>query len=416
MLTASQPFRGCGVDAAFALILLFAIAAAASADARDSGIYTITVCPWSAEHPRNDSGQIFVLRDGRLLLAWNEYYVKSPRLATRYRNTGAQIGDRSPCRICGKISQDRGRSWSDSFVLQEAVGLTAKGPNLLRLPSDEIIFLYRESQSNPPRNGIYLRRSSDECATWSEAVKISPVYHISSGRIFKHSSGRIVLPVAGRPQDTTGSPADKPVIHPEEISGGDSQLGPNRAFCLYSDDDGETWRESLNALALPGRGAEEPAMVELRDGSILTVLRTHLGKIYLARSHNRGETWTHLWATNLDAPASQAELKVVPGTGDLLLVWNHCIPNAFAKLPSTHRWRDQTNRPRNPLACAISQDDGKTWGMIKNVENCQNYHNAYPSLTFVEDDAFVTFHQAWHEHAGDKELILKIIPVRWFYR
>jgi hypothetical protein len=41
-----------------------------------------------------------------------------------------------------------------------------------------------------------------------------------------------------------------------------------QAFCYFSDDDGRTWQSSTEQMDLPGRGAEEPSVVELKDGSL----------------------------------------------------------------------------------------------------------------------------------------------------
>lgn len=102
-------------------------------------IATLDVIQPSPEHPRHDHQLIFPLQDGRLLLVWSEYYRKSAPQAA-----GVQRDD-MPCRISAMISADRGRSWGDPFVLQENTGkLNVKHPNLLRLPSGEILFFFTQ--------------------------------------------------------------------------------------------------------------------------------------------------------------------------------------------------------------------------------------------------------------------------------
>ena len=90
-------------------------------------------------------------------------------------------------------------------------------------------------------------------------MRISPgtgVYFTNADHILCHSSGRILLP-----------------SHAGPIYGKGDHW---QAFCLYSDDDGRTWQESTKRVDLPARGAEEPAVIERADGSLLAILRTSL--------------------------------------------------------------------------------------------------------------------------------------------
>jgi len=92
---------------------------------------TLDVCKPTRQNPRHDHQLIFPLEDGRLMLVWSEYY--------RSDSSGSQSDatrDDMPCRISARTSKDRGRSWGETFVLQENTGkLNVKHPNLLRLPS-----------------------------------------------------------------------------------------------------------------------------------------------------------------------------------------------------------------------------------------------------------------------------------------
>ena len=45
-------------------------------------------------------------------------------------------------------------------------------------------------------------------------------------------------------------------------------------------------------MDLPKRGAEEPSIVELQDGSLLAVIRNSLGAVYKSHSDDGGELGT----------------------------------------------------------------------------------------------------------------------------
>ena len=98
-----------------------------------------------------------------------------------------------------------------------------------------------------------MKRSTDECETWSEPVQIStrPGFHwINHDRILRLSTGRILLPTWWT---------------------NDKNKGRYIAFCYYSDDEGQTWTEAKRKVEIPEdkhsglSGAQEPAIVELQD-------------------------------------------------------------------------------------------------------------------------------------------------------
>jgi sialidase-1 len=348
-------------------------------------IFTLDVCPSTLGHFRNDWPLIFPLRNERLMLVWCEYYATRPsEVLPGY--TPGNYSDPAPCRISAKISTDRGRSWSDTFTLQDNIGpLNVKHPNLLRLASDpsKILFVYTVRYSDTKEIRIFMKRSHDECETWSEPVQISSlpgVHYLMADRILQLDSGRIILPVF---QSDSWYPFD--------------------AFCYYSDDDGDTWQISKTKMKLPGHGAQEPSVAVLKNGSLLAMLRTSLGALYKSYSHDGGENWTEPVSTGLPSPASTPLLKRIPTTGDLLLIWNNAEPDA-----------NNGHYPRDPLTAAVSKDEGKTWQNIKDIENNPGGLSSTPAASFLGDKVLVIY---WYMACGLRggSIRLKTIPVDWFY-
>jgi len=356
--------------------------------AKSQEIYETIPCPWTPENPRNDHQLIFPMKDGRLLFVWSEYYVKRPSRITRTPYSEFGSSDETPCRIAGKISFDKGRSWSERIILQENIGeKNVKHPNVFRVPSDEILFFFTAWNSNIDRR-IYLKRSHDECETWSETEQIStlPGFHcINNDHVIQLSSGRILVPT-----------------HRGEFYGKSDHF---QAFCYYSDDEGHTWQVSEGKMDLPKRGAEEPSIVELKDKSLLAVMRTSLGRVYKSYSFDGGNHWTEPETTELAAPASPPLLKRIPQTDHLLLIWNN-------NYESGHHHQGN----RNPLTAAISRDEGKTWENFKDIENHIGYDSAYAAVTFVDDEALVTYYNRSVSMARDSWVKLKIFTVDWFYQ
>ena len=381
------------VSAVAAIAVLSRLPAAAA----ERGIgekYSLIPCPWTPENPRHDHQQIFSLSDDRVLLVWCEYYVKKPSRVFRSSYSTDGSGDAAPCRISARVSKDRGRTWSGKITMQENFGVdNVKHPNLLRLSSGEILFSFTVRDIAKRDLKIFLKRSKDECETWTEPVQISPtggVYFTNADHNLLHSSGRIILP-----------------CHWGEFYGRGDHYN---AFCLYSDDEGQTWNTSRKKVDLPKRGAEEPGIVELQDGSLLSMMRTTLGKIYRSVSKDRGETWSDGEATELPSPSAANCIKRIPKTGDLVFVWNNATPEALA-IPGGTSY----HYPRNPLTAAISKDEGKTWTNFKDIERREGYLSGYPSISLVGDEALVTYYHSSRSMSRDTDLRLKIFDVDWFY-
>jgi sialidase-1 len=171
----------------------------------------------------------------------------------------------------------------------------------------------------------------------------------------------------------------------------------------YSDDEGARWKPSQTIVDLPDSkaGAQEPGVVELKDGRVMMWLRTDQGSIYRCYSRDRGETWSPPEPMGLDSPLSPQSIKRLPRTGDLLLVWNHSKSGRF------------------PLTAAVSKDEGLTWRHIRNLDEDAAHSFAYTSIEFLDDRALFTYYAG--PPAGVKaeprwSLKLKAVPLGWFYQ
>ena len=298
---------------------------------------TITIAEANASHPRHDCGTIVELQDGRFMIAWMQYI------------GGELIGhDHAPCNIASMTSSDGGKTWKDHRILVERDpdDINVYFPALMRLAAGDILFFYlRYHQLEPdtPLNASgCLCRSRDEGMTFSPPItpNILRKTNLLGRTLTQLSCGRVMLPlekVLGHWCGTTDH----------------SHAG----FC-YSDDDGKTWSISPSWIDLPLRGAEEAHVAELKDGRLLMVLRTQIGAVFQSQSSDRGLTWSKPQTTGLCAPESLPCLIRLPGTGDLLLIWNH----------SQYDPRFDHFGKRTPLSTAISRNDGCSWENIKNIE------------------------------------------------
>ena len=154
-------------------------------------------------------------------------------------------------------------------------------------------------------------------------------------------------------------------------------------------------------------------MVELRDGSLMMFMRTSLGHQCRSISNDRGQTWSDVEPVpELISPVSPVSVKRIPSTGDLLAVFNKTYDPIGCRGPCAMGWR-------TPLTATISLDDGKTWSLLRNIENDPKLVFDYVSITFLDsDEVLLTYHVT--EFFGQlykwrRNLKLKILPVQWLY-
>jgi sialidase-1 len=261
-------------------------------------------------------------------------------------------------------------------------------PSFVRIDDSHILMTYIYRSSMKPLFGHnYYRRSIDEGATWGDQFILTPNagYNIiHNDKLLRLSTGRIVAP--GETQMKT--------------SGGDhSGYG---SFCYYSDDNGYTWWRSKNDVNMLPIEAQEPQIVELKDGRLMMLMRSYSGFVSRAYSEDQGVTWSKgepVKELRLPPHSTSAfSISRIPSTGDLLLM--RCVDG-----PKDPRWR-------TPFVSVISKDDGETWENERVIGGEPDNDYGYPSVTYVDEDdtelAIVSYHQQDGLHVAR-------IGVDWFY-
>jgi Neuraminidase (sialidase) len=336
----------------------------------------------SKENPRNSEGAFATLQSGRVIFYYTQFY-----------GGGA---DNAPARIVCIHSDDRGRTWSQPrVVLEKADGENVMSVSLLRLKSGKLAFFYLVKNSLHDCRP-YVRFSTDEAQTWSEPVLVvqAPGYFVlNNDRVIQSGTGRLIVPVAFH-----RSKHDDP----KNWKGFD---GRGIALWYLSDDEGQTWSEAATWWAAPvhsGSGLQEPGVVELADGKLFSWARTTLGTQYGFTSADRGKTWSAPEPTALKSPCSPASIKRLPGSSDLLAVFNdHSGEFPFPK------------NKRTPLATAISADNSKTWAHRKLIESDPDGWYCYTAIHFTDDAVLLAYCAGDKKIGGLNRLRLRRIGLDW---
>jgi hypothetical protein len=353
-----------------------------SASADNEVLLDITA---DAAHPRNSEGAFASLSGGGLMFCYSEF--------------AGGANDASTARLVEIRSNDQGHSWTHPREIVAADGgLNVMSVSLLRLADDRLALYYVAKRSHADCHPME-RFSTDDGMTWSPPVRVvdAPGYFVlNNDRVIQTAAGRLIMPVA---------------FH-RNVQRGDRMID-YRAIALwyYSDDAGATWRESATWWAIPVAseiGLQEPGVVELRDGTLFSWARTDQGMQYGLRSTDHGETWSAPQPTTLRSPIAPASIKPLPGSRDLLAVYN----DHSGKFPF-HTDETRPYSGRSPLVAAISHDGGRTWPARKVLEDELDCDYCYAAIHFEGDSVVLAYSCYDHRPGRPAQLRLRRLARSW---
>ncbi|MEC5129438.1 sialidase family protein [Verrucomicrobiales bacterium BCK34] len=348
-----------------------------------SGVEKNRLLPPGPGNARNSEGDFIQLKDGRILFVY-----------THFTGGGS---DHAAGHLAGRYSSDGGKTWTkdDVVVVPQSGGFNDMSVSLLRLQDGSIGLFYARKNSLLDCRPV-MRISNDEAETWSDPIECITdevgYYVLNNDRVIQLDSGRLIMAVALHNLEEWEEPNWK-----------------GEAMCYYSDDSGKTWKRNTTILT-PEKPdgsrfiAQEPGLVELKDGRVMMFIRSDAGAQLVSFSEDKGETWSEPVKSSLQSPVSPATIERIPSTGDLLVAWNN------------HDGIDESLKgKRTPFSLALSKDDGKTWTGFKTLEDDPNGWYCYTAMTFVGDHVLLG-HCAGDRRRGGLNLTqVTRFPVSWLY-
>ena len=248
--------------------------------------------------------------------------------------------------ICSRLPKGADR-WSEPIMISGDPHRSEQNPSLFLAPNGEVWAMYTaqldrmEGKDNMQfTSQVRRQRSTDGGLTWSEYETVfpelgtfcrQPIQILSNGRwIFGNW------------------------ICTDSASG---LAGDPSAFRI-SDDGGETWRR----VDMPNsHGRVHPNVVELENGHLLAFMRSRNADfIYKSESFDYGDTWSDPVPTvlpNNNSSISALKLK----SGRIAIAYN---PTSAPQTGEVAAWPGL----RCPVAVALSEDGGKTFPLIRNME------------------------------------------------
>ena len=168
------------------------------------------------------------------------------------------------------------------------------------------------------------------------------------------------------------------------------------SLMAFTDNWGESWRFSD---PLVGNGNIQPAITQTKSGELMTYMRDNGSppkRLHISRSEDSGKTWSAVRDSELPNPGSAADIVTLKN-GNWILIYN------------------DTEKGRNSLAAALSEDEGKTWPWHKAiVSEGQTIKAHYPAmivgeegLLYVSYSYFLNENQKTIMHAAFNEAWVK---------
>ena len=303
---------------------------------------------------------------------------------------------------------------------------------------------------------MVFERSDDEGNSWSPKIRVDDTeatgqaaYVYCPGSAITTSSGRIIVPVYRGIGSRDFVPEKSINVGLQgdlwALSGSHSyEPRPFVSWVYYSDDEGQTWQRNANGEMMitidDSAGGHwscsEPTVAEYSPKHLLMLYRTSLGRLFQSWSSDDGTNWTRPRPTQIAAAQAPAFLKRIPGTNDLLVIWNQASGDEIERGLQRHR-----------LSSAISQDGGATWKFHKHVVCLDKDDRSYvePSpvryyaakrfsprfpanyvmshnqrLSFWENWVYIHYYETtkrmWKPEGGREYGLITIsLPVSWFY-
>lgn len=315
--------------------------------------------------PQNHAANLLPLANGDLLCVW-------------FAGTQEGISDISV--YMSRLNQGE-NAWSTPVKLSEDPTRSEQNPLLFLDPDGKLWLLYTAQKAGNQDTAIVRYRTSlDQGYTWSEIKELfdQPGTFVRQPLVTLEN-GEWLLPI----------------FHCNQTPGQKWVGDYDTSAVKISADKGKIWTE----YAVPSSvGCVHMNVNRLQDGSLLALFRSRWADfIYQSQSFDQGRTWSEPTPTTL--PNNNSSIQFITlHNGHLALVFNNIsatkdtarraslydeIEDESDGTPSVQQeavvQQDSNAKkafwgtPRAPMTVALSEDHGKTWSSIRNIEVGDGY-------------------------------------------
>jgi len=209
--------------------------------------------------------------------------------------------------------------------------------------------------------------STDDGHTFGNPVRLNRdngCYYIMNQRIMRTHSGRIIVPVGWVPNE---------LLEKEHETVGYSG-------CFYSDDEGQSWKESKWVEGKTVDQLCEPIVVQGSDKRLFMYMRTGKGYLYYSVSDDDGVVWSTEERSELRSPCAPFCIQYDKYENRFLAVWCNSFPGPVIQCP------------RSPI-CLAQSYDGMHWKMICELDNNPDRSYGYPMIKAYKEEILITYYE-----------------------
>jgi len=257
--------------------------------------------------------------------------------------------------------------WSTPVQLSDDLERSEQNPVLFQAPNGNLWLFHTSNEPhNQKTSRIVYRISEDRGETWGATEVLSD----GLGIFLRHP------PLALKNGDWL-----LPAYY--------CRLEGHYSVVLISSDEGATWTE----YEVPGSiHRVQMNVVELGEGKLYAMFRSRQAdRIYTSVSLDYGRSWSIPVKSELPNNNSSTQLVKLPN-GELALIFNNSTMER-----DQFRWVQRKGefrkKPlRTPLTLAVSEDEGRTWPYVRNVQMADLEYKdsevgySYPSIISTRDN------------------------------
>lgn len=277
-------------------------------------------------YPSSHAANLYQLQNGDILCVWFS--------GTWEGSTGVGI-------VMSRLTRGLHR-WSPTKLIDRKDGVSYQNPVLFQEPDGTLDLYHTEQGADAGESGAKVLHltSKDNGATWSQPE----VLFNKPGAFTRH-------PMVVLSDGTWLLPMDFVTSH--GIGEGSET---NYSVTELSKDNGKTWKECMMAGSM---GKVQPTVVQLSPDHLFAFLRSRASDFIYESTSADGCTWTP--AVPSAMPNNNASVQLFRlHNGHLVLAFNNSSTKHSGSTPSVGL--------RKPLSVALSEDEGKTWCYVRDIE------------------------------------------------
>jgi predicted neuraminidase len=277
-------------------------------------------------YPSSHAANLYQLQNGDILCVWFS--------GTWEGSSGVGI-------VMSRLARGSHR-WSETKLIDRQEGFSFQNPFLFQEHDGTLHLYHTEQVADAGEAGAKVLHltSKDNGASWSSPE----ILFDKPGAFTRH-------PMVILPDGTWLLPMDFVTSH--GIGEGSET---NYSVTELSKDRGKTWRECMMAGSM---GKVQPTVVQLAPGRLFAFLRSRASDFIYQSTSADGCTWT---------PAAPSALPNNNASVQLFRLHNGHLVLAFNNSSSKNINGTASVGLRKPLSVALSEDEGKTWRYVRDIE------------------------------------------------